>query len=57
MGLGAALGVEAFVSIHMSVFVLWSLSTVISKNNNKKVVKPTDFDSAFLLEEEACMRK
>ena len=57
MGLGAALGVEAFVSIHMSVFVLWPLSTVISKNSSKKVVKPTDFDSAFLLEEESCMRK
>lgn len=31
-----ALGVEAFVSIHMSVFVLKPLSNLISKDNSKK---------------------
>ena len=33
---GMALGMEAFVSIHMSVFVLIPLSKIISKENNKK---------------------
>ena len=35
--LGIALGMEAFVSIHMSVFVLIPLSKIISKDNNKQV--------------------
>lgn len=37
LGLGAALGMEAFVTIHMCVFVLLPLSTIISKDNSKKV--------------------
>lgn len=35
--LGIALGMEAFVSIHMSVFVLIPLSKIISKDNSKQV--------------------
>lgn len=34
--IGMALGMEAFVSIHMSVFVLIPLSKIISKENSKK---------------------
>lgn len=33
---GFALGMEAFISIHMSVFVLKPLSEMFSKNNSKK---------------------
>lgn len=33
---GMALGMEAFVSIHMSIFVLMPLSKIISKENSKK---------------------
>lgn len=36
LDLGVALGMEAFVSIHMSIFVLLPLSSVISKTNSKK---------------------
>ena len=35
--IGSALGVEAFVSIHMSVMVLIPLSRLISQDNSKKV--------------------
>lgn len=37
MDLISALGVEAFVSIHMSVFVLFPLSRIIAKENSKKL--------------------
>lgn len=35
--IGSALGIEAFVSIHMSIFVLIPLSRLISQDNSKKV--------------------
>lgn len=37
LGLLVALGVEAFVSIHMSLFVLMPLSKILSKGNSKKM--------------------
>ena len=37
MGLAMALFMEAFVSIHMSVFVLLPLSKMISRENSKKI--------------------
>lgn len=37
LGLLVALGVEAFVSIHMSLFVLMPLSKILSKDNSKKM--------------------
>ena len=36
MGMAMALFMEAFVSIHMSVFVLLPLSKMISRENSKK---------------------
>ncbi len=33
----AAIGMEAFVSIHMSVFVLWPISCMIAPNNKKQL--------------------
>lgn len=37
MGMAMALFMEAFVSIHMSVFVLLPLSKMISRENSKKI--------------------
>lgn len=37
MDITGAIFMEAFVSIHMSVFVLRPLSKIISKDNSKKV--------------------
>ncbi len=37
MGLGMALGMEAFVSIHMSIFVFKPLAALISKKKQKKI--------------------
>ncbi|MGN0424281.1 MAG: leucine-rich repeat domain-containing protein [Acetatifactor sp.] len=37
LGVLVALGVEAFVSIHMSLFVLMPLSKILSKDNSKKM--------------------
>ena len=34
--IGIALGMEAFVSVHMSLFVLKPLSNMFSKENSKK---------------------
>ena len=36
MGMGMTLFMEAFVTIHMSVFVLLPLSKLISKDNSMK---------------------
>lgn len=36
MGMGMTLFMEAFVTIHMSVFVLLPLSKLISKDNSRK---------------------
>lgn len=50
IGLWMALGIEAFVSIHMSVFVLGPLSSLISKKNQKKTFwKLFLIRAAFLL--------
>ena len=35
--IGFALGMEAFVSIHMSVFVLWPISNMLAPNSNKQL--------------------
>ncbi|MCR5483045.1 MAG: NOB1 family endonuclease [Bacilli bacterium] len=35
--IGYAIGMEAFVSIHMSVFVLWPISNMLAPNNNKQL--------------------
>ena len=37
MGMGMTLFMEAFVTIHMSVFVLLPLSKLISKDNSRKI--------------------
>ena len=35
--IGYAIGMEAFVSIHMSIFVLWPISNMLAPNNNKQL--------------------
>lgn len=37
MGMGMTLFMEAFVTIHMSVFVFLPLSKLISKDNSRKI--------------------
>ena len=37
--LGMALGMEAFVSIHMTIFVLWPLSNIFGGDNQKALLK------------------
>ena len=35
--IGYAIGMEAFVSIHMSIFVLWPVSNMLAQNNSKQL--------------------
>lgn len=36
--IGFALAMEAFISIHMSVFVLWPLAEILDKNGDTKKI-------------------